>query len=343
MSRTPLQPARWDPPEAPALEGRYAPNTALDAVERLTIPDGRGPEDVVVDADGRVYTGIEDGRILAFDGPGARPVVVSATYGRPLGIELDAGGHLIVADAYQGLLRIDPVDGTVEKLVTSFLGRPLKLTNNATVASSGTIYFTESTDRFDLAHYKRDLFEHRPSGRVLAYHPDDGQLELIADGLHFANGVALAGDESWLAVCETGEYRITRVWLTGPDAGRKEPLIENLPGFPDNLSHNGAGVFWAPLASRRQKPLDALLPRPALRKLVDRLPESLQPAPERYAIVLGVDEDGQVVHNLHGPSGAYAVITGVREHDGWLYLGSLVEDAVGRVRSGSTRAVSSGP
>ena len=334
MSRTPLQPVRWDPPEAPPLKGVYAPNTALDVVERLTIPDGHGPEDVVVDADGRIYTGVEDGRILRFDGPGAAPVVISATYGRPLGLELDARGNLIVCDADRGLLRIDTVDGTVEKLVTEFLGRPLKLTNNATIADDGTIYFSESTSRFPLSEYKRDLFEHRPLGRVLAYHPDDDQLELIADGFYFANGVALAGDESWLAVCETGAYRITKVWLTGPDAGTKEPLIENLPGFPDNLSHNGDGVFWCPMASPRQPPLDLLMKGPpVLRKIVDRLPDSMQPDAERYAIVLGIDEDGAVAHNLQGPSGAYGVITGVREHDGWLYLGSLVEDAVARVRT----------
>jgi 2-keto-4-pentenoate hydratase/2-oxohepta-3-ene-1,7-dioic acid hydratase in catechol pathway len=34
---------------------------------------------------------------------------------------------------------------------------------------------------------------------------------------------------------------------------------------------------------------------------------------------------------LHGPSGAYREITGVREHSGWLYLGSLYETAVGRI------------
>lgn len=336
MSDTPLRPVKWKPPKAPELEGVYAPNRLLDVVERLTLPEGRGPEDVVVDADGRVYTGIEDGRILRFDAPGATPTVISSTYGRPLGIELDANGHLIVCDAYRGLLRIDPVDGVVDKLVTEFLDRPLKLTNNAAIASDGTIYFSESSSRFDLSEYKRDLMEHRPSGRVLAYHPDSGQLELVAEGFYFTNGVALSADESWLAVAETGAYRITKVWLTGPEAGTREVLIDNLPGFPDNLSRGEDGVFWAPMASLRQKPLDALMLLPQVRALADKLPDRLQPEPTRYGLVLGIDETGQVVHNLHGPAGAYAVITGVREHDGWLYLGSLEEDAVGRVRVPAT-------
>jgi strictosidine synthase len=48
--------------------------------------------------------------------------------------------------------------------------------------------------------------------------------------------------------------------------------------------------------------------------------------------VLGLDADGRVVHNLQDDGARYHYVTGVREHDGWLYLGSLVETAVARVR-----------
>jgi hypothetical protein len=44
-----------------------------------------------------------------------------------------------------------------------------------------------------------------------------------------------------------------------------------------------------------------------------------------------VGADGAIVQSLHGPAGTYPEMVGVREHDGWLYLGSLVETAVGRV------------
>jgi hypothetical protein len=49
-------------------------------------------------------------------------------------------------------------------------------------------------------------------------------------------------------------------------------------------------------------------------------------------LVARVGADGTIIRSLHGPAGSYREIVGVREHDGWLYLGSLAEPAVGRVR-----------
>lgn len=330
----PLHPVRWVPPAAPALRGVYAPNRALDVVERFAIPDGHGPEDVVLDADGQLYTGVDDGRILRLrPGAGRPPSVVSHTYGRPLGLELDAEGRLIVCDADRGLLRVDPEDGTVEVLVSEHQGQALRHCDNAAVARDGTIYFSDSTVRFGFDEWRRAIWSHRADGRLYAHDPVSGETRLLLEDLVFANGVALSRDESFLVVAETGAYRLTRYWLAGPRAGTREVLIDNLPGFPDNVTTNGRGVFWVALPSPRQRRVDALLPWPRVRELIDRLPDRFQPEPVRYGFVLGIDEDGEVVHNLQGPSATYSVITGVREHDGWLYLGSLDERAVARVRA----------
>ena len=76
----------------------------------------------------------------------------------------------------------------------------------------------------------------------------------------------------------------------------------------------GAGVFWLALVSPRNRLLDRLAPHPLTRKIIMRLPDFLQPAPERYAFVLGLDADGSVVHNLQNPSGRpFAVITSVEQ------------------------------
>ena len=113
-------------------------------------------------------------------------------------------------------------------------GRKLKFTNNAAVAADGTVYFSDSWTRFRIEHYKQDLLEHRPNGRVFRYHPSAAGLELVADGLYFPNGVALAPDASFLLVAQTAGYDIVRIPLTGPQAGRPEPFVSNLPGLPDN-------------------------------------------------------------------------------------------------------------
>ena len=60
----------------------------------------------------------------------------------------------------------------------------------------------------------------------------------------------------------------------------------------------------------------------------------MQPLPPRHGLVLGLNADGEVIHNLQdrGPN-AFAPITSVREHDGWLYLGSLSAPSIARIRA----------
>jgi hypothetical protein len=70
-----------------------------------------------------------------------------------------------------------------------------------------------------------------------------------------------------------------------------------------------------------------------LRKTLLRLPAALQPAPERYPFVLGLDAEGRVAQNLQDPDGHFAQISSVQEHAGFLYFGSLGENAVGRLRA----------
>lgn len=53
--------------------------------------------------------------------------------------------------------------------------------------------------------------------------------------------------EDFVLVNETYRYRIVRYWLKGPKAGTHEVFIDNLPGFPDNISSNRKGTFWLAL------------------------------------------------------------------------------------------------
>jgi len=58
------------------------------------------------------------------------------------------------------------------------------------------------------------------------------------------------------------------------------------------------------------------------------LPDAVQPDASRIAFVLGIDEAGQVRHNLQADGSAYHYVTGIREAGGRLWLGSLVESAI---------------
>ena len=327
MSRTPLQTQRWHPPRDMGRQGPFAPNHLLASLELLPIP-GSGAEDVAVDADGRIYTGTREGYLLRLSKDGRHVERIAQTGGRPLGIEVHPDGSLVVCDAHRGLLRVDPDTGDITVLVSEVDGRKLTLTNNCSIASDGSVYFSESSQRFGLDEFKGDILEHTSTGRLLRRNPD-GSVDVLLTGLSFANGVALAEDESFVLVAETGAYSVTRLDLTGPTEGRRSLIIENLPGMPDNMSRGSDGVFWIAMPTERNKLLDQLLPRSgALRKAIWAMPERLQPDVTRIAWVVGIDGDGSVVRNLQGPGTAYHYVTGVREHDGRLYLGSLVEPAV---------------
>ena len=325
-----IDPAAWTPPEAPALTGVYEPNTRLASVERLGTGVGVGPEDVAVDEQGRIYSGMEDGRIMRFQPDGSQPEVFADTGGRPLGLHFDAAGTLVVGDALKGLLSIAP-DGSITVLSTEQGGVPFRCTDDVDIATDGNIYFSDASFKFGLGGYTADLMEHRPNGRLLAYDPTTKATRLVLDNLYFANGVAVSPDQSFVLVVETGTYRVQRYWLTGPRQGESEVFIDNLPGFPDGISCNGKDIFWLALVSPRKPDVEAMLPLPFLRKIVMRLPEALIPAAENYGFVLGLDMEGRVVYNLQDPAAAYAQITSVQEHEGMLYLGSLVEDAIGRL------------
>ncbi len=318
-----FQPQTWIPPKSPGLAGDYAPNDRLAAAELWGV-DGRGPEDVVVAADGWALTGLEDGRMMRISPDGMAAECFAETGGRPLGVEL-FGSDVLVCDADRGLLVVTPA-GEVTTLCDGDGDVTFALTNNASVASDGTIYFSVSSLRWPLATYKLDLLEQSATGRLYRRNPD-GTLDLILDGMVFANGVALAPDESFVLVAETGRYRIHRVWLKGERAGTAEVWLDNLPGFPDNLTCDGE-LVWCAYPRPRDPILDATYPRPWARRLIARLPDSLQPKPSRHGFVVGYGLDGAVVHNLQDTTGKVAVTTSARRHGDRLYVGSLSEPTI---------------
>jgi sugar lactone lactonase YvrE len=287
-----------------------------------------GAEDVLVGADGTVWTGTEDGAIWAIDPASGSARRVADTGGRPLGLELLDGGDLLVCDARRGLLRVDPGSGEVEVLLDRLEGRPMKFCNNAAVASDGTIWFSDSSRHYGIEEWKDDFVQDTRTGRLARRDPD-GTVTVVLDGLAFANGVALASDESYVCVAETRARTVVRLWLTGPRAGERDHLVQDLPGYPDNISRGSDGLVWVTIGS----PLDGLVEwigsAPlAIRKLVTRIPERLQPAPKRTIRAQAYDADGRLVHDLDIDHPGFHMVTGVREHDGRVWMGSLHEPAV---------------
>jgi sugar lactone lactonase YvrE len=290
---------------------------------------------VTFDAANRAVVGLADGRVVRFASDGSGAVEeLARTGGRPLGVKYDAAGRLVIADAFKGLLALG-ADGKLVTLATSAGGVAFGTTDDLAIAQDGTIYFTDATTRWPVNQFALDILEHRPSGRLLAYHPDTGKTEIVLAGLYFANGVAFGPDEAYVVVTETASYRVQRVWLRGERAGQVDTFADNLPGFPDNITWSPTRrAFWVAIGSPRNRLLDKVAGRPWLRKVIARLPRALQPAPERHAWALALGEDGKVVADLqYVAKDSYSPVASVIEHDGWLYLGSFIRDGVARVKA----------
>lgn len=328
----PIEPVAWQAPTAPALAGQYKINAALADVEWLANDQGEGPEDVAIDANGQLYVGYVDGRIVRFDANGTNPTTLANTQGRPLGLDFDPQGHLIIADGYKGLLEMS-ADGELKVLSTEADGVPFMFTDDVDVADDGMMYFSDASSKFGPKMKARDdVLEHGGHGRLLRFDPNTQQTDVLLDGLQFANGVALCPDQSCVLVTQTGSYDIVRYWLNGDLAGTHDIFFSNLPGIPDGMSSNGKDTYWIALFSPRNAMLDKLSPWPFLRKMAMRLPHFLQPQPAQHAFVLGLSLDGEVSHNLqHQGANSFHPITSVEQFNDTLYLGSLTQPAFARL------------
>ena len=292
-----------------------------------------GAEDVVIAPDGTIHTGTEDGVVWALE-PGSHEARrVGRLDGRPLGLEMLSDGRILVCDARQGggLYALDPTDGALEELVAEVEGAPLGVCNNAAVALDGTIFFSDSTQDFPLEEWRRDLVTDPHSGRLVRRDPD-GTVTVVVRGLRFANGVALAPDESFVCVAETTGRDVVRLWLSGARAGEQDVLLRDLPGYPDNISRGSDGLLWVTIGSPKVPLLEILLRMPApARRAFARVPQSLLPDPARTARVQAYDVTGpeaRLVHDLDLDPTSFHMVTGVREHHGRVWVASLAEAAV---------------
>ncbi|MGB9698436.1 MAG: SMP-30/gluconolactonase/LRE family protein [Thermodesulfobacteriota bacterium] len=331
LQPAPIDPIAYNPPPKPELKGVLAPNNLLLKAELLALGKINGPEEVAVDKKGLVYGGTQDGRIMRLF-PDGKMETFAETKGRPLGLQFDQHDNLIVCDAYKGLLSIAP-NGKIKVLADSAEGVPFKFTDALDISQEGIIYFTDASSKFSQAEYLYDLLESRPHGRFLRYDPKTGQVKVLMKNLYFANGVALSAHEDFVLVNETYRYRIIRYWLKGPKAGTHEVFLENLPGFPDNISSNRKGKFWLALFTVRNDVMDKIHPYPFLKAQMSKLPKAFWPKPLPYGLVLALDETGKIIQSLHEPSGKHLKeITSAREYGGYLYLGSLHNDRIGKFK-----------
>jgi sugar lactone lactonase YvrE len=362
----PAEPVAWQAPQNPGYVGAHAPNQKLAGLQRIPLGEGQhGPEHIAFHQ-GWLYNGLLNGDVLKLSTDGKTREVVANTGGRPLGIDVDAQGRILVADGFKGLLRIEGSGpgAKVETLMATVddpvAGDPLRFADAVKLGPGGIVWLTDATRRFSATEQKStfeasvlDILEHSCTGRLIAFDPASMKSRVALSGLCFPNGVAFSADGKSMFLSETGTYRILKINLaklsvtrptqgmTGTPTlanalsqGAATVLIDNLPGYPDNLMAGASGRIWVGLTKPRSAVVDLTAEHPFMRSLTLRLPRFLWPVPKDHGHVIAFDESGKVVDDLQDPGGAYPETTAATEADGKLFIQSLNAPAIGWMNYG---------
>lgn len=321
----------------------YEMNDRLRDAEAIGVGKVEGPEDVVLDEQGRVYCGTRQGWIMRFSGPNFEHSEVFARIGgHPLGMVFDDNGDLLVCVGGMGLYAVSP-DGTHRK-VSDETNRTwtrlrddsqLRLADDLDITPDGKVYFSEATTRFDMADWILDGVEGRPNGRLVCYDPATDTTRTVVRDLVFPNGICSCHDGESLLIAQTWLCRILRYWHTGPNKGRIEVFMENMPGYLDNINRTSDGGYWVALNGMRSPAYDLAMRMPTFRRrMMKRIPrdEWLYPS-MNHGCVVKVSGDGEVLETYWDPGGqSHSTITSMREYDGYLYIGGLENNRVGRIK-----------
>jgi sugar lactone lactonase YvrE len=336
----PVAPVAWRADSSPGYTMAHKSNTRLSSLRRIDLHGHVGPEHVAIGPDGLLYAAVEGGSVLRMREDGSELVVFANTGGRVLGFDFDVAGRMIAADAVLGLVSIER-NGSVHTLANEFDGEPLRYVDAVVVAADGKVYFTDASRRFSPRDWGGtfeacllDLIENSATGRVLVFDPVTGAVQLVASGFSFPNGIVMTEDGKNLLVAETGRYRVWRIaahargldvtnWEASSSNSLARILLNNLPGYPDNLMRGLEDRIWLGLVKPRTALLDALAPYPSLRKVAARLPRSMMPVPKPYGHVIAFKENGHIAADLQDPRGLYPETTAVTETKDGLYVQSL--------------------
>uniref|UniRef100_A0A7E4UXQ0 Str_synth domain-containing protein n=1 Tax=Panagrellus redivivus TaxID=6233 RepID=A0A7E4UXQ0_PANRE len=354
-----VDPEIYQLPSPPKLVGDFEPNQRLVNAQYLVHGAVKGPESLHIEGD-RIYTGTADGKIAKIDHGLLSSFYVfhelpegtkcDASYdsevvcGRPLGIRNFDDSRLIVADAYYGIYLFNKLNGEsvqlVSKEATAIDGNPCTFFNDVEVQDDTTIFFSCSSTKYERRQALVAFLEQASDGRVYKYTTITKKLEVIQNGLRFANGIQLTDNKTALLVSETG---MARIWKLPLKANSKPIIfIDNLPGLPDNIRSTSRGTYLVGLAGHRSdgkfSAFDYLGDKPWVRKLLlESVPDFIltklmllvQP---HYGFIIEFDAEGKIVQTYQDPLGrSVGYVSEVVEAGGFLFIGSFKDSFIAKV------------
>ncbi|MGA7071080.1 ABC transporter permease [Bradyrhizobium sp.] len=331
------------PPTEIGGGGPFEQNDKLREVSLIGLGRIEAPEDVILDRNDVLYAGSRHGDIIRFFPPDYERMEVFAHIGgQPLGMAFDRQDNLYVCIGGMGLYRV-ALDGSVEK-ATDETNRSLysvnddsrlRLADDLDITDDGLIFFSEATVRYEMDEWPVDGLEARGNGRIICYDTKTGTTHTALRGLKFPNGVAVASDGQSILFAETFGCTIKRYWFAGPRKGTVETVMDNLPGYPDNINLASDGNYWLALVGMRNPSLDLAWKMPGFRRrMAKRVPVDEWLFPNiNTGCVVKFNEQGKILESLWDLKGLnHPMITSMREHRGYLYLGGIANNRIGRFK-----------
>jgi ribose transport system permease protein len=325
-------------------DSRWRINAILSDAEPIGLGQVEGGEDCILDSQGRLYCGDRRGWIWRFSGPKFEDAeMFCRTGGLPLGLAFDRDGNLLAAVVGMGVVMISP-DGSMRPIATHVHRRSFRhlyddsaimFPDDLDVAPDGSVYFSEvSTRLMNAGEMQTEMLECRPNGRVLRYDPQADRCEVVVRNCVLPNGIATAHDGRSILIASTGLCRVDRLWISGPEQGRLEPVLTDLPGHIDNINRASDGNYWLTFVGMRTPMFDLLLKYPRVRhRMLRELPLDDWVTPQfNVSCVVKFSEAGEILSVMWDSSlEKHPMVTSMREQQGYLYLGGLQNNRIGRV------------
>jgi len=300
-----------------------------------------GPEDVLIDRSGNLYSGSRHGEIHRWFAPDfKRHEIFAHVGGATLGMNFDKDDNLVVCVGGMGLYMVTPAgkalkltDETNRSLFSVIDDSRIRLADDLDIAPDGRIFFSEASVRYNDWDWPVDMIESRGNGRLICYDPRDKSTRTVVRNLIFANGITCLPDGESLLFTESWACKVSRYWFDGPKKGNIETVLENLPGYPDNINRASDGNFWLCLVGMRGPALDLAITQPGFRRrMTRRVAQANWMFPNiNTGCILKMTLDGRVLESLWDKGGVnHPMVTSCKEHKGYLYIAGVFNNRVGK-------------
>ncbi|XP_062158737.1 protein STRICTOSIDINE SYNTHASE-LIKE 12-like [Alnus glutinosa] len=225
-----------------------APISLSLTFKKIPLPTGAtGPASFAFDLFGGPYVGVQDGRILKYEGPtigfvdfafdtptrsktvcdGQTNDSLGPTCGRPFGLDFNIlTQQLYVADAYFGLLVVGSNGRLGTILASGVNGTRFRFLNSVGLDPNIT----------------QAILNGDATESLLKYDPKTRQVTVLLTRLSGAAGVAVSVEGAFVLVSEQIGQRIQRFWIKGPKRNTAETFI-TFQGRPNKITRTGFGDF----------------------------------------------------------------------------------------------------